>query len=220
MAADIPSASRQPISTRRIEAFTDGVFSIAATLLVLDLTVDGFSGVKSNDQLWHDLLGLQQNLLSFVISFLLLCFLWSVHVRQFEYVERVDARLMILNTARLLGVVLIPFSTSLNSEYPDLLIGRLALPINFLWVVAMGVVQWEYAANAKRRLVEGLSAESRRNYRVNGCTAVALGLLVVLLSGLIGPWAFLAYLLSAFLQRVVNNPGRRSRPRTSEAADR
>jgi uncharacterized membrane protein len=220
MAADIPSAARQPISTRRIEAFTDGVFSIAATLLVLDLTIDGFGEATTDDRLWHDLLGLQQNLLSFVVSFLLLCFLWSIHVKQFEYVERIDPTLTVLNTVRLLGVVLIPFSTSLNSGYPDLLIGRLALPINFLFVVAMGVAQWEYAASPKRGLVEGLSAESRRNYRLNGYTAVGLGVLVVLLSGFIGPWAFLAYMLSAFLQRVVNNPGRRSPPGNSEAADR
>lgn len=220
MAADIPSAARQPISTRRVEAFTDGVFSIAATLLVLDLTIDGFSRAKTNDQLWHDLLGLQQNLLSFVVSFLLLCFLWSIHVRQFEYLERTDTTLTVLNTVRLLGVVLIPFTTSLNSGYSEFLVGRLALPINFLFVVAMGVVQWEYAADSRRGLVQGLTEETRRRYRVNGFIAVALGALVVVLSAFIGPWAFLAYMLSAFLQRVVNNPGRRPRPENSEAADR
>lgn len=220
MAADIPSGSRQPISTRRVEAFTDGVFSIAATLLVLDLTIDGFSRAKSNDQLWHDVLGLQQNLLSFVVSFLLLCFLWSIHVRQFEYLERTDTTLTMLNTIRLLGVVLIPFTTSLNSGYAEFLVGRLALPINFLFVVAMGVVQWEYAANSRRGLVGGLSEVTRRRYRVNGFIAVGIGVLVVVLSAFIGPWAFLAYTLSALLQRVVNNPGRRSRPENDEAADR
>jgi uncharacterized membrane protein len=212
MAADIPPNRRQRVSTRRIEAFTDGVFSIAATLLVLDLTVDGFSKVETNDQLWHDLLGLQQNLISFVVSFLLLCFLWSIHVKQFEYLERTDATLTVLNTVRLLGVVLIPFTTSLNSAYSEFLVGRLALPINFLFVVAMGVVQWEYATSSTRGLVEGLPADARHRYRVNGVIAVALGALVVVLAAFIGPWAFLAYLLSAFLQRVVNNPGRRARP--------
>jgi uncharacterized membrane protein len=220
MAADIPSAARQPISTRRIEAFTDGVFSIAATLLVLDLTVDGFAKATTNDQLWNELLGLQQNLLSFVISFLLLCFLWSIHVRQFEYVERVDRTLTALNTLRLLGVVLIPFTTSLNSGYSELLVGRLALPINFLFVVAMGVVQWEYATGSKRGLVEGLPEETRRRYRANGFIAVVLGALVVALAAFVGPWAFLVYLLSAFFQRVVNNPGRRARAADDEAADR
>ena len=212
MAADLPSTARQPVSTRRVEAFTDGVFSIAATLLVLDLTIDGFGKAETNDQLWHDLLGLQQNLLSFVISFLLLCFLWSVHVRQFEYLERVDSTLTLLNTVRLLGVVLIPFTTSLNSEYSELLAGRLALPLNFLFVVAMGVAQWEYATTSKRGLVEGLSVETRRRYRTNGFVAVGLGVVVVLLAVFVGPWAFLVYLLSAFLQRVVNRPARRTLP--------
>jgi uncharacterized membrane protein len=168
MPADSSPTARAPISTRRIEAFTDGVFSIAATLLVLDLTIEGFTRAKTNDELWNDLLGLQQNLLSFVISFLLLCFLWSVHVRQFEYVERVDRTLTMLNTLRLLGVVLIPFTTSLNSEYSEFLVGRLALPVNFLIVVALGVAQWEYAADPRRGLVDGLSDEARRRSRANG----------------------------------------------------
>ena len=220
MAADLSSAARQPVSTRRVEAFTDGVFAIAATLLVLDLTIDGFDRATTNDQLWHQLLGLQQNLLSFVISFLLLCFLWSVHVRQFEYLERIDSTLTLLNTVRLLGVVLIPFTTSLNSEYSELLAGRLALPVNFLFVVAMGVAQWEYATGSKRGLVEGLSDETRRRYRTNGLIAVGLGVVVVVLSAFVGPWAFLAYTLSAILQRVATRPARRARPEKDEAADR
>lgn len=219
MPADSSPAARAPISTRRIEAFTDGVFSIAATLLVLDLTIEGFTRAKTNDELWNDLLGLQQNLLSFVISFLLLCFLWSVHVRQFEYVERVDRTLTMLNTLRLLGVVLIPFTTSLNSEYSEFLVGRLALPLNFLIVVALGVAQWEYASGPRRGLVDGLPDEARRRYRANGFVAIALGLAVVVLAAFIGPWAFLAYLLSAVVQRAFNNPGRRA-PRDDDAADR
>jgi uncharacterized membrane protein len=219
MPADSSPTARAPISTRRIEAFTDGVFSIAATLLVLDLTIEGFTRAKTNDELWNDLLGLQQNLLSFVISFLLLCFLWSVHVRQFEYVERVDRTLTMLNTLRLLGVVLIPFTTSLNSEYSEFLVGRLALPVNFLIVVALGVAQWEYAAGPRRGLVDGLSDEARRRYRANGFVAIALGLAVVVLAAFIGPWAFLAYLLSAVVQRAVTNSGRRVM-RDDDAADR
>lgn len=115
------------LSPRRLEAFSDGVFAIAATLLVLDLSVENLGAITSNDQLWRALGSISESLLSFVISFLLLCMLWMVHARQFEHVVRVDNTVLWLNCLRLLGVVLIPFTTSLNADFSGLLLGRLVL---------------------------------------------------------------------------------------------
>ena len=78
------------VSTRRLEAFTDGVFAIAATLLVLDLTVNDLSGATTDAELWHGHVGMWPAISSFAISFFLLCLLWSIHVRQFEFIPRVD----------------------------------------------------------------------------------------------------------------------------------
>src|SRR4051812_15150011 len=120
---DDPDA--KPVSTRRMEAFTDGVFSIAATLLVLDLSIDRFpTHIATDAQLWAALGGQGFNVLSLFISFLLLGLLWRIHVWQFEYVVKVDSLAVFLNTLRLLGVVLIPFTTSLISNYNDFLAGR------------------------------------------------------------------------------------------------
>ena len=103
--------------TTRLEAFTDGVFAIAATLLVLDLTAYAIGPVSSDGQMWSALAGMWGLFFNFALSFLLLCLLWMTHVQQFEHVARVDATIVWLNSVRLLFIVLVPFATSLTTEY-------------------------------------------------------------------------------------------------------
>lgn len=187
--------SDQPrlLSPRRLEAFSDGVFAIAATLLVLDLSVDHLGSIGSNDQLWRALGAISESVLSFVISFLLLCMLWMVHARQFEHVRRVDDTVLWLNSLRLLGVVLIPFTTSLNADFSELLLGRLVLPLNFLWVLLFDWALWRYVTTSPRGLLGELSTEEVRASSRRALGAVIIGLIVVLLAPVIGSWAFLAF---------------------------
>jgi uncharacterized membrane protein len=197
----VVDADRTPISTRRLEAFTDGVFAIAATLLVLDLDVSRLGAVHTDAELWNALAGQAFNVVSLVISFLLLAALWRVHVWQFEYVAQVDPRTVFLNTLRLLGVVLIPFTTSLISNYNDLLPGRVLLPINYLFVIAVSTVQWFHLTSAKRPLVAALSREAIRSTRAGTLVALALAVLTVVLSPWLGSLAFLVQLLNPVFDR-------------------
>ena len=198
----VVDADRTPISTRRLEAFTDGVFAIAATLLVLNLDVSRLGVVHTDAELWNALGDQAFNVVSLVISFLLLATLWRVHVWQFEYVARVDPRTVFLNTLRLLGVVLIPFTTSLISNYNDLLPGRILLPLNYLFVIAVSTVQWFHLTSAKRPLVAGLSREAVRSTRAATLVALALAVLTVVLSPWLGSLAFLVQLLNPVFDRL------------------
>lgn len=182
-----------PVSTRRLEALTDGVFAIAATLLVLDLTVKDLGRIENNDQLLTGLLGLHSVFLSFFISFALLSLLWASHVRQFEFISTANHTLMLLNSARLFGVVLIPFTTSINGQYESMTAGRMLLPINFLFVIGMSVLLWFYATNPRHPLVTKTPEGFIRDQRINGIVSVIVGTIVVALSPFIGSWAFLAY---------------------------
>ncbi|WP_230007323.1 TMEM175 family protein, partial [Microbacterium sp. Bi128] len=78
------------VSARRAEAYTDGVFAIAATLLVLGLTSQSLGTVNSDADLVAALGALLHPVFSFVISFLILCIMWMTHVRQFEWIVRID----------------------------------------------------------------------------------------------------------------------------------
>jgi uncharacterized membrane protein len=197
-----PRYRSRPYSTRRLEAYTDGVFAIAATLLVLDLSVDSLGKVTpGNGALWVALGKLEQPLISFVISFLLLCLLWSIHTQQFEFVVRTDGRLVMLNSLRLLGVVLIPFTTSLNADYNADLAGKLLLPANFTAVLIVSCIQWYYATGPSG-LVEGLEPDAIRATRIYGLISIAIGLVSVAISPWFGSWSFLLFIANPVLQHL------------------
>ncbi len=192
-----------PVSTRRLEAFTDGVFAIAATLLVLELTAGKLGEVHSDADFWRALLGTVPELLNFALSFLLLGLLWMVHVRQFEHVVAVDTPMLWLNVLRLLGVVFVPFATTLNNEYSDFLGGRVVLPAAFVWIILFGTWQWFYATDPGRRLLRDLPCAPVHNSRVTSVSALVTSVLVLALSTVIGSFAFLLFALDPFVRMVL-----------------
>jgi len=207
-----PSTGQRPLhrtvlSTRRLEAYTDGVFAIAATLLAFNLSVNALGSVDSAAELNQRLIGLWPSLLNVVISFLLLGLLWLIHVRQFEHIPRVDTTIIWLNNLRLLGVVLMPFTTSLNDEFGDYLAGRLALPLNFLVILFFGTWQWFHASSPRVRLVHGLSAVAVHNIRVNAVSAVAQGVCVAVLAAFFGSVAFLVFALDPLIAMLLRRVG-------------
>ena len=184
------SSDRQSFSTRRLEALTDGVFAIAMTLLVLDLNVAELGNAASNQELWHALTGMSSNLVSFVVSFLLLGSMWAVHVRQFEHIQEADRRLTAINTLRLLIVVLIPFTTSLAGTYSNLLLGEILFPINFLALAIVSWWQWQYAA---KHLRNDMSAQARHKAVLRNSAVVIIATLVVVFAIFVGEYAFLLF---------------------------
>jgi len=100
--------------TSRIEAFSDGVFAIAITLLVLDIHVPV---VKENEALSQALLSKWETYLAFLIGFFTLLVCWINHHYMFEYISRKDDILLLLNGFKLLVVSFTPFATALLSKY-------------------------------------------------------------------------------------------------------
>jgi uncharacterized membrane protein len=194
-------------STRRLEAYTDGVFAIAATLLVLNLSVDGIGVVHSNADLAGMVARLAPSVLNVVISFLLLSLLWFVHVRQFEVIPRVDTTIVWLNNVRLLGVVLVPFTTSLNDAFGDFLLGRIVLPVNVLLILAVSTWQWFHASSPRRGLVRGASAAAVHNARVGSASSLAQAVSVVLLATVTGSLAFLVFALDPLITALLRRTG-------------
>ena len=101
--------------TTRIEAFSDGVFAIAITLLVLDLKVPReLSEGRTLDQI---LLAQWPGYLAFITSFLTILIMWVNHHRMFTLIGRSDHRLLFYNGLLLMGVTLVPFPTALVAEF-------------------------------------------------------------------------------------------------------
>lgn len=203
------------LSTRRLEAFTDGVFAIAATLLVLDLTVNDLGRAKTDGALWSSLLDMWPSIVSFTLSFFLLCLLWTIHIRQFEYIVRLDSTTVMLNSMRLFGVVLVPFTTSIYSSFTDLALGRVLLPVNFLWVLVFSYILWLHVSQPGNGLVRGLSADQAHRTRRDALASVVLGIVVVAFAPAIGSLAFLAFVLDPLVSRLLG--GGSARGQVAEA---
>ena len=104
-------------SKTRVEAFSDGVFAIIITLLVLEIKVPHVEHHDSVPDLLHSLLGLTPKLVSWIISFLIVCVIWVNHHRVLESIKAVDNPLLWLNANLLLWCSFIPFPTALMGDY-------------------------------------------------------------------------------------------------------
>jgi uncharacterized membrane protein len=100
------------VRTRRLEAFSDGVFAIAITLLVLELDVPGGEG-----GLWNELGDEWPSFASYLVSFWVIGIIWVNHHAVFDHLARVDRPLLFLNLMLLLWVTFLPFPTALMAEH-------------------------------------------------------------------------------------------------------
>jgi uncharacterized membrane protein len=193
----------QLFSTRRLEALSDGVFSIAMTLLVLDLDPRQLGNDLTSSQLLHAIGGGRDSIISFVISFLLLGSMWAVHMRQFEYIKKANRHLTMINTLRLLIVVIIPLSTSIAGRYSELVVGRILLPLNFFVLVLVSYWEWRYATHAKVKLAVDLPPGVQRTSDIRNKAMLILAFLVIIASAWIGDVAFLLLTLIPYMMRYL-----------------
>jgi uncharacterized membrane protein len=101
--------------TDRIQFFSDAVFAIAMTLLVLEIRLPA----DADEHLTESLLELWPYYLAYVLSFVITAMNWVSHHRKFRYITRFDTRLIQLNLLLLLIVAFVPFPTSVMAEHGD-----------------------------------------------------------------------------------------------------
>ncbi len=99
--------------TARLAAFSDGVFAVAMTLLVIDLKVPPPPPGAANHQLW----GIWPSFLAFVMSFVATLIMWVNHHGLFGLIQGVDARLLFANGLLLLLVTCVPFPTAVLAAH-------------------------------------------------------------------------------------------------------
>ena len=142
------------LNTNRIEAFSDGVFAVAITLLVLNLQVPELAASVVSQELVAKLIELWPKLLIYVLSFVIVGIYWVAHHNSFHYIKRSDRTLLWLNLLLLLCIVFIPFPTALVGEYPQ---QQISLVIYGGTLVITGLVLqllWWYATSGYRLVEE------------------------------------------------------------------
>lgn len=141
--------------TGRLEAFSDGVFAIAVTLLILELRsplpTELHAGERLLDALWHE----WPAYLAFATSFATILIVWVNHHNLFALIRRVDHPFLLLNGLLLAVVTVIPFPTHLLAEYirePDARTAALVYAATFLAMALAFNRLWWYAQRDGRLL--------------------------------------------------------------------
>jgi uncharacterized membrane protein len=174
----------------RIVAFSDGVFSIAITLLVLNLGIEkGLTEGQIDDAIWN----LREDLLAYAISFAVIGRFWLVHHRFFAEVEAFDRRLIGLNLLYLGWIVLIPFSSEVLGEYGGKTTAVVLYSVNLAVVVLLGLLMNVYA---RRRGLTRVDDHTHRENQIRSFYIAGIFALSV-------PLAFLAPSLAPLLWLVL-----------------
>jgi uncharacterized membrane protein len=144
--------------TSRVETFSDSVFAIAATLLVLTLHVPATHA--SDALLWHQLVRHWPTDVAFVMGFLSILIVWSNHHSVFNVIQRVDHTFLLLNGLLLLGITATPFTITLladNLGHPSERVGALGYSGVLLFVALAFIALWLYASHGRRLLSPDIS---------------------------------------------------------------
>jgi TMEM175 potassium channel family protein len=139
--------------TTRMETFSDGVFAIAATLLVLTFSVGAFQGAN----LGHALLHLWPSYLAYVTSFVTIGIIWMNHHWCVEKMARVDRTFLFINILLLLTVAFLPFPTKLVADYlrkPGEQAAVYAYDATFIAMSILYNLWWRYARTGRRLIAE------------------------------------------------------------------
>lgn len=146
-----PNVTELP-SNERILAFSDGVFAIVITLLVLEIKVPELSNDVVAHELPYALFKMIPKILGHVISFAVLGIYWIGHHTMFLYIKRHDRVLLWLNIVFLMFLASMPFPTALLSRYPNQPIAMIIYCGILIMTGLVADAMWGYAT-MKRRLV-------------------------------------------------------------------
>jgi uncharacterized membrane protein len=174
----------------RIVAFSDGVFAIAITLLVLNLNIE--TGLPK-DKVAHALWEQRENFVAFAISFAVIGRFWVVHHRFFSEVHSFDGRLISLNLLYLGSIVLIPFSSEVLGKYGGQTPAVVLYSVNLAVVVLVGMLMSD---SARRRGLTSTDEETHRETRTRTAYIAGVFLLSV-------PLAFVAPSVAPYLWLVL-----------------
>ena len=175
------------MSTGRAEAFSDGVFAIAITLLVLSLKLSGNGSVK--DQL----LAAWPQYFAYVVSFLTIGIMWMNHHTILAHVQRVDRPLLVINLLLLMGIVVIPFPTFLVAHHLNDMGASAAVVTYGLVMIAISLGfagLWIYVATHAPALGAAVPPEALRR-SIPGFTGGLIAYVVGTLIALFRPLAAL-----------------------------
>ena len=154
-----------------MEAFSDGVFAIAATLLVLELAV------RPEHDVGSELTHIWPSYLAYVTSFLTIGVIWINHHHTVSLLGRVDRTFLFINVLLLLIIAFLPFPTRLVAAHltgDGARAATVAYAATFTLMAAVHQIWWQYARRGRRLIAEGVPESALRGVDLAYAPGVAM----------------------------------------------
>jgi len=183
--------------TGRLEAFSDGVFAIVVTLLIIEVHLPALVG-SGNDAMWAALASIAPKLISFTVSFATIAIYWVNHHHFFSRVTHSDWKLLWANNFLLFWLTVVPFTTAVVGDHPTEPVAVFIYGVNLsLAAAAFSLMGWYVFFKGDLISPAVTMDERRREWH-----RATLGAVIYLAAGIIGlvapPVAVLLFLVLPF----------------------
>lgn len=174
-----PAQVEDRTGLERLIFFSDAVFAIAITLLVIDIHLPSLGSNATASEVTSSLRDLMPNFFGFVVSFVVIGGFWSTHHRTFRYIRRYDTPFIWMNILFLMSIAFLPFSSSLLSEYGNLTPSVVFYSVSLAITSALFVLLWLYATYHRRLVDTNLNPKTIRVNLLRLCIPLVVFVLSV-----------------------------------------
>ena len=182
------------IQTGRIEQFSDGVFAIIITLMVLQLKVPHFQDGASLEKNWQQLLKSTSNFISFFLSFVFIAVYWVNHHQLFQSIKVISRKLLWHNIHLLFWLTVIPFPSAMVGEYPQSPLAVMCLAFVFFMASLASYLMQRHALINADLMHETLSTKSKEGPIKKNLVSIFLYIIIIVAAPF---YLYLAYSLFA-----------------------
>ncbi len=155
----VPQPPVEVTETNRLEAFSDGVFAIAITLLVLEIRLPSTSDSEKAGTLLTALLHLWPAYLAYITSFLTIAIMWANHHTMFKMIRHADRTMLLINALLLMLITFLNFPTVIVAEYfqkPDAAIAAMFYSGTQFAIGVFFNLMWWYVIRRPHMLEHGI----------------------------------------------------------------
>lgn len=185
----------------RIAALSDGIFAIAMTILVLNITIPNKELVQQLGLL-KALLTNAQEFYTYFLSFFLLGIFWGIQHKQMNVIEKTDSIYIWLNIILLMFICLIPFSASLQSVYTGT-VSSAVFNTNMLIVGVFFMINWYYATKKDKLIPKDYSKDRILKGKKNILIFILVTIAAIIVGIFFPGYSGIMFLLIPLLKAVV-----------------